>query len=79
MWVAVLGVPVGLNIPCLIYDTRLCEIDGKMTIARKVTRYKYKICYRCKNRRTYNKPEANISSCFVTSLSLPKGIKETSL
>ena len=28
----VLGVPDRVNIPCLMHDTRLCQLDGKMTI-----------------------------------------------
>ena len=30
-WEVVLGAPDRVNIPCLMYDTRLCTIDVKMT------------------------------------------------
>ena len=30
-WEVVLGVPYRVNITCLIHDTRLCQIDVKMT------------------------------------------------
>ena len=30
-WEVVLGAPDRVNIPCLMHDTRLCQIDVKMT------------------------------------------------
>ena len=31
-WEVVLGVQDRVNIPCLMHDTRLCQLDVKMTI-----------------------------------------------
>ena len=31
MWEVVLGAPDRVNIPCLMHDTRLCQLDVKMT------------------------------------------------
>ena len=30
-WEVVLGAPDRVNIPCLVHDTHLCQIDVKMT------------------------------------------------
>ena len=30
-WEVVLGAPDRVNIPCLMHDTRLCQLDVKMT------------------------------------------------
>ena len=30
-WEVVLGAPDRVNIPCLFHDTRLCQLDVKMT------------------------------------------------
>ena len=31
IWEVVLGAPDRVNIPCLMHDTRLCQLDVKMT------------------------------------------------
>ena len=47
-WEVVLGAPDRVNIPCLIHDIRLCQIDVKMTNNQhgtKIKRCKYKTCH----------------------------------
>ena len=49
----VLGAPDRVNIPCLMYDTRLCQLDVKMTNNYHGTKiFKYKTCQDVKNRYT---------------------------
>ena len=65
-WKVVLGAPDRVNIPCLVHDTCLCQLDDKMTNISTEPKifFKYKTCYGVKTGE--HSKHDYISACIST-------------